>query len=71
MPLRVTVTTSPAAAPVTEPVTIRACACSALLITSSSDTVLMVSCGTVVSTSTSRSAEAGLPALSETAALMV
>ena len=67
----VTVTTSPAAAPVTEPVTISACACSALLITSSSETVLMVSCGTVVSTSTSRSAEAGLPALSATAAVMV
>ncbi len=32
---------------------------------------LMVNCGTVISTSTSRSAEARLPALSETAALMV
>ena len=67
----VTVTLSPAAAPVAVPLMMCAWLCSARLMTSSPATVLMVTAGTVTSTVRLRSADAGLPALSLTLAVTV
>ena len=65
----VTTTASPAAAPVTAPLTSCVWPCSALLMMSSVATVLMVTTGAAVSTVRVWLAEPVLPAASETVAV--